>query len=235
MKELSNFVVGIDVILCGLEKYMAFIVNRWLVFIDSMQFMNSSFDALVGNLGSRDFKCLSEAFGNDEQFELPKCKGVYPYEWADSFKKFDWSCLPSKECFFSSLKGKGISDRKCDRACKVWNVFGMKTFGEYHDLYLKCDVLLLCDVSEKFIDTSLEYYRLDPCHYFSSPGLPWDAMLKMSGVRLRLIDDVDLHLFTERGMRGGISYIAKRYCRLIMSLLKSMMKVWRRVLSLIGM
>ena len=59
----------------------------------------------------------------------------------------------------------------------------------------------------------MEYYGLDPCHYFSSPGLAWDAMLKMSGVRLRLIDDVDMHLFIERGMRGGISYIAKRYCR----------------------
>ena len=138
---------------------------------------------------------------------------MYPYEWVDSFNKFDWSCLPSKECFFSSLKGKSIGDEEYDRACKVWKVFGMKTFGEYHDLYLKCDVLLLYDVFEKFIDTCLEYYGLDPCHYFSSPGLAWDAMLKMSGVRLRLIDNVDVHLFIEKGMRGGISYIAKRYCR----------------------
>ena len=111
------------------------------------------------------------------------------------------------------MKDKGISDEEYDRVCKVWNVFGMKTFGEYHDLYLKCDVLLLCDVLETFIDSCLKYYGLDPCHYFSSPGLAWDAMLKMSGVRLRLIDDVDIHLFIERGMRGGISYIAKRYCR----------------------
>ena len=105
MKELSNFDVKIDVISCGLEKYMAFIVNRWLVFVDSMQFMNSSLDTLENNLSDDDFKCLSRAFGDDEQFELVKCKGVYPYEWVDSFKKFDWSCLPSKECFFSSLKG----------------------------------------------------------------------------------------------------------------------------------
>ena len=59
---------------------MAFIVNRWLVFVDSMQFMNSSLDKLVENLGSRDFKCLRGVFGDDEQFELVKCKGVYPYE-----------------------------------------------------------------------------------------------------------------------------------------------------------
>ena len=101
MKELSNFDVKIDVITCGLEKYMAFIINRWLVFIDSMQFMNSSLNALVVNLSSKDFKCLSGAFGNVRaKFELVKCKGVYPYEWVDSFNKFDWSCLPNKECFF---------------------------------------------------------------------------------------------------------------------------------------
>ena len=90
----------------------------------------------------------------------------------------------------------------------------MKTFGEYHDLYLKCDVLLLCDVFETFIDSCLKYYGLDPCHYFSSPGLAWDVMLKMSGVRLHLmILNVDTYLFIKKGMRGGISYIAKRYCR----------------------
>ena len=69
-------------------------------------------------------------------------------------------------------------------------IFGMyfkKTLGEYHDLYLKTDVLLLADVFEKFIKTCLEYYKLDPCHYFSSPGLSWDAMLKMTGVELKLI------------------------------------------------
>ena len=212
MKELSNFDVNIDVIPCGLEMYMAFIVNRWLVFIDSMQFTNSSLEKLVETLSSEDFKCLSEVFNNSRQLKLVKCKGVYPYEWVYSFEKFDQSCLPGKECFFSSLKGKGISEDEYLRACRVWDVFSMKTFGEYHDLYLKCDVLLLCDVFEKFIDVCLEYYGLDPCHYFSSLGLAWDAMLKMSGVRLKLIDDVDMHLFIERGMRGGISYIANRYC-----------------------
>ena len=119
MKELNNFDVKIDVIPCGLQKYMVFIINRWLVFINSMQFMNSSLNALVGNLGSKDFKCLSEAFRDDEQLTLVKCKGVYPYEWVDSFKKFDWSCLPNKKCFFSSLKSKGISDEEYSRACKV--------------------------------------------------------------------------------------------------------------------
>ena len=163
MKELSNFDVSIDVIPCGLEKYMAFIVNRWLVFIDSMQFMNSSLDNLVRNLSSSDFKCLSEAFGEgSKRLELVKCKGVYPYEWVDAFEKFDERCLPSKECFFIISKGRGISEEEYLRANKVWHVFDMRTFGEYHDLYLKCDVLLFCDIFERFVSTCLEYYGLDP-------------------------------------------------------------------------
>ena len=85
--------------------------------------------------------------------------------------------------------------------------------GDYHDLYLKTDVLLLADAFEKFISTCLEYYRLDPCHYFSSPGLSWDAMLKMTVIELELITDIDMDLFIQKGMRGGISYIAKRYSK----------------------
>ena len=69
--------------------------------------------------------------------------------------------------------------------------------------------MLLADVFEKFIDTCLQYYGLDPCHYFSSPGLSWDAMLKMAGIQLELISDIDMYLFVEKGMRGGISYIVK--------------------------
>ena len=85
--------------------------------------------------------------------------------------------------------------------------------GDYHDHYLKKDVLLLADVFEKFIDTCLKFYKLDPCHYFSSPGLSWDAMLKMTGVKLEKISDIDKYLFIEKGLRGGISYIAKRYAK----------------------
>ena len=68
----------------------------------------------------------------------------------------------------------------------------MNTMGDYHDLYLKTDVLLLADVFEKFISTCLEYNRLDPCHYFSSPGLSWDAILKMTKTELEIISDIDI-------------------------------------------
>ena len=103
--------------------------------------------------------------------------------------------------------------KEYQRAIDVWKVFEKKNLGEYDDLYLKSDVLLLCDVFEKFIKTCLEYYSLDPSHYFSSPGLIWDAMLKMTRIKLQKIDDIDMHLFIEKGMRGGISYISKIYAK----------------------
>ena len=85
--------------------------------------------------------------------------------------------------------------------------------GDYHDHSLKKVVLLLANVFEKFIDPSLKFYRLDPCHYFSSPELSWDAMIKMTGVELEKIFDIYMYLFTEKGLRGGISYIVKRYSK----------------------
>ena len=95
---------------------------------------------------------------------------------------------------------------------KIWDKVGMKNMGDYHD-YFKKDVLLLVDVFEKFIKTCLKYYELDPCHYFSSPELSWDAMLKMTDVKLEKISDIDKYLFIEKGSREGISCIAKRYAK----------------------
>ena len=212
IREISNFNVKVDVIPNGLEKYMAFAINRNLVFIDSMQFMNSSLDSLVKKLKDEDVKYLSEEFGG-EYLKLLKEKAVYPYEHMNSFKKFNETELPSKNKFFSSLKDKNISEKDYGKAKNIWNTFRIKTLGKYHDLYLKTDVLLLCDVFEKFINTCLNYYGLDSCHYFSSPGLSWDAMLKMTGIELELVSDINIHLFIEKGMRGDISYIAKKHSK----------------------
>ena len=89
----------------------------------------------------------------------------------------------------------------------------MKNMRYYYDHYLKKDVLLSVDVFEKFIARCLKFYGLDPCHYFSFPGLSWDAMLKMTGIKLEKISDIDKYLFIEKGLRGGISYIVKRYAK----------------------
>ena len=115
--------------------------------------------------------------------------------------------LPDRCKIFSSLNNEGISERDYLRAIDVWNVFEMNTMGDYHDFNLKtCFVI---SSFWKMYHTCLEYYELDPCHYFSSPGLGWDAMLKMTGIELELISDIDMHLFIEKGIRGAISYIAK--------------------------
>ena len=202
---------------------MAFFLGRHLVFIDSMQFTNSSLDKLVKNLVDKGFKYLVKEFGC-ESLKLLKEKDAYPYEYMNSFKRFNEDKLCARKYFYSSTKDKKISEdgktsdghiniedyMVCER---IWNKFKMKNMGNYHDHYLKNDVLLLADVFEKFIDTCLKYYELDPCHYFSAPRLSWDAMLKMTGVKLKKISDIDKYLFIEKGLRGRISYIAKRYAK----------------------
>ena len=109
------------------------------------------------------------------------------------------------------MNNEHITDKDYQHAQTVWKTFMLKTMGEYHDLYLKSDILLLADVFENFRRTCLEYCKLDPCHYFTSPGLSWDAMLKMTNIKLELMIDIDMFQFIEKGMRGGISYIANRY------------------------
>ena len=105
---------------------------------------------------------------------------------------------------------------------KTWNKFKMKNMGDYHDHCLKKDVLLLADVYEKFIDTCLIDYRLDPCHYFSAPGLSWDAMLKMTGIELEKISDIDQYFFIEKGLRGGILTLLKDIVKQIMNIVQIM-------------
>ena len=129
----------------------------------------------------------------------------------DSVKRFKENKLHDKNKRFSSLKDCGITGKEFERAIKVWKVLSIRNLGQYDPLYLKTDFLLLCDVFEKFIKTCLKYYFLDHCHYFSSPGLSFDAMLKMTGIKLEKINDINIHLFIEKGVRGGISYISKRY------------------------
>ena len=109
-----------------------------------------------------------------------------------SFENFSEEQLPDRSKFFSSLKNECISEKDYLHANNVSNMFKMNTMGDYHDLYLKSDLLLLADVFEKLIITCLEYYGLDPCHYFSSSGLSWDAILKMTEIELELISDTDI-------------------------------------------
>ena len=204
--------MNINAVPNNMEKYMAFMLGNHLTFIDSFQFMGSSLDKLVSNLPKDALKYTSQEYSS-EKLELMTRKGVYPYDFMDSFKKFDETILPNKEDFYSILNDTHISNEDYKHAQKVWDAFKLKTMGEYHDLYLKTDVTLLADVFENFRRTCLEYYKLDPCHYFTSPGLSWDAMLKMTDIKLELMTDINMFQFIEKGMRGGISYIANRYSK----------------------
>ena len=201
--------MNINAIPNNMEKYMAFMLGNHLTFLDSFQFMSSSLEKLVGNLPKESLKYTSKMF-KGTKFDLMIRKGVYPYDYMDSFDKFN-SPLPKKEEFYSILNNEHISDENYKHAQNVWNTFNLKNMGEYHDLYLQSDILLLTDVFENFRKTCLEYYKLDPCHYFTSPGLSWDAMLKMTDIKLELMTDVDMFQFIEKGLRGGISYIANKY------------------------
>ena len=206
----KNKQMNINAIPNNMEKYMAFMLGNHLVFIDSFQFMSSSLDKLVNNLPKNDLKYTSQMF-KGRRLELMTRKGVYPYDFMDSFEKFNQKELPAKEDFYSILNDQHISDEDYQHAKKVWNVFKCKNMGQYHDLYLGSDVLLLADVFENFRKTCLEYYKLDPCHYFTSTSLAWDALLKMTDIKLELMTDIDMFQFVEKGLRGGISYISHRH------------------------
>ena len=202
--------LNINAIPNNMEKYMAFMLGNHVTFIDSFQFMSSSLDKLVSNLPKESLKYTSEEF-TCKELGLMSQKGEYPYDHMDSFEKFDQTKLPTKYQFYSIVNDQHITNDEYNHAKKVWKVFNIKTMCEYHDLYLKSDVLLLADVFENFRKTCLQYYKLDPCHYFMSPGLSWDAMLKMTNIKLELMTDVDMFQFIEKGMCGGVSYIANRY------------------------
>ena len=209
-KNGKEIKMNINAIPNNMEKYMAFMLGNHLTFIDSFQFMSSSLDKLVSNLPAEALKYTNKIF-RKEKFNLMTRKGIYPYDYMDSFEKFNKTELPTKEEFYSILNNEHITNEDYCHAQKVWNTFQLQTMGEYHNLYLKSDILLLADVFENFRKTCLQYYKLDPCHYFTSPGLSWDAMLKMTDIQLELMTDIDMFQFIEKGMRGGISYIANRY------------------------
>ena len=184
-------------------------IKNEIRFLDSFKFMASSLESLVGNLGLEKLKETKKELG--EKAELLSRKGIYPYDYMNSIKKFSEEKLPPKEKFFSKLNDCEVLDEDYNHAQRIWKEFRIKNLGEYHDLYLKSDVLLLADVFEEFRNVCLENYSLDPAWYYTSPGLSWDALLKHSKIGLELLTDPDMLLLFEKGIRGGISMIPNRF------------------------
>ena len=229
IKELAKHTSKIGVIAKNTENYISFsvkvevevdkfidkagktVLNEKskeieLRFIDSFKFMSSSLDSLVNNLAKGGHEFWGFEKRSLKQNKLLIRKGVYPYEYMDSWDNFEEKLLPSKDEFYNKLNMSGISEKDYSHACKVWNEFGLKNMEDYHDLYLETDVILLANVFESFRKVCLDSYGLDPAHFYTAPGLAWKACLKKTGVNLELLKDpADMLLMFERAIRGGIT------------------------------
>ena len=184
--------------------------------LDSCQFLNASLESLVANLaqeGSNKFVSLKKEFPDPDKLNLLLQKGVYPYSCIDHESRLAEKKLPDIDKFDNVLTGEKLSQQDYDHAKTVWRNFQIENMGQYHDLYLKTDVILLADVFENLSKVCHHYYELDPAHYYTSPGLAWSAMLKKTGVELELLTDYDQHLFIEKGIHGGIAMIAQKYAK----------------------
>src|SRR5277367_63745 len=177
-----------------------------LRFIDSYRFLPQSLDRLSENLMEHEITKRNLPEAKDYR------KGVYPYEYITNFEKFNETQLPPREAFYSQLNNSGISDIEYGRAEQVWEDH-CKTMGDYHDYYLKMDVSLLADVFENFRHICYENYELDPAHYYTTPSLSWDSMLKMTKHVEQMPQDINMILLLERGIRGGSVHCAKRHSK----------------------
>ena len=190
-------------------------------FLDSIAFMNASIESLAQNLKDgcnndvnklrKVFKNTSNHFKDDQQFLMMTEKGVYPYDYIDSFDKMYDDKLPRINKFYSRLNNSRCSKEDYEKAQDVWNCFKCKSFLDYHNVYLVSDVLLLTDIWENFRSVCYKMYNLDCEYYYTSPGLSFDAMLKYTKQELELITDLDQYLFVENGIRGGVSQISTRH------------------------
>ncbi len=218
IRELGFDDKNIHVIPNSVEKYISFskeVAPRFSIkFVDTFRFMASSLSELAKNLleDKSRFKETLKLFSN-KTFDLVTRKGVFPYEYIDSWSKLNETRLPSKSAFYNSLKDEEINNNDYSHAKKIWKVFNIKTLGEYSDLYLKTDVTILTDVFENFRDLCLSTLSLDPAHYMTAPGFAFDCMLKYTKVKLEKLTDYNMLLYFESSIRGGICQSVKRYAK----------------------
>ncbi len=200
---------NISCIPSNMERYIAFTIDN-IRFIDSLQFLNESLEKLAANLKPEAFVHTRRHCPMKDKVNLILRKGVFPYEYWDGSEKAEEQQLPPKEAFHSRLTGEDISQEDYEHAQHVWKEFHLSNLGQYHDLYLQTDVTLLADVFENFREVCLQHYKLDPAHYYTSPGLSWDAMLKMTKVELELMQDREMHDVVDKGKSIGskISYFS---------------------------
>ena len=226
LHQIKDKFSNIDCLAKGIEKYMSISITLRsrlknmpfkIIFKDSYQFLSASLEKLVESLnksgGTEKFNTLKHFFRTDYELSLLTRKGVCPYQYVDTIEKLSDDCLPPIEKFYSSLKNCHISNQDYAHAKNVWTTFNCKTLRDYWFLYLKSDVLQLADVFENFRSLVLTEYSLDPCHYWSLPGLSWDACLKYTKAQLPTITDRDMYDMIYSGIKGGVSVISHRYAQ----------------------
>ena len=170
----------------------------------------------------KKFPNTYEFCNNDvNKFILLLRKWVYACEYMDSWERFNETTLPNKKAFYSELYLEDITDKDYIHAQKVFGELKLKNLSDYHDLYVQSDTLLFAEVYESFRNKCTEIYELDPPHFFSAPGLTWQACLKNTGLKLKLLTDNDMLMMIEKGIRDGICHAIHRYSKAINKYLKN--------------
>ena len=197
-----------------IETYKNVVIQN-ISIIDSLNFLNDSLSNLIQSLktgGLDKFKYFNKKFSNCKQRELLLTgKGTYPYSYVTNPKIFLEKSLPAKEHFFNDLKNEAISTELYEHANKVWNTFQMKTFYDYHVIYLESDVLFLADIMCNFRENCLNSGQLCPMQYVSLSSYSWHCMMKTTKVEIELLKSEKLYNFFENNMRGGITLCSQKY------------------------
>lgn len=214
ISELHKIDCKIEIIPQTHEKYISFSLKFnnhkiWVRFIDSFRFLPASLGKLVSI--NKDFPAMERQFPDYHLRTLLLRKGVYPYQYITNWEVLSEEQLPSKEMFYNKLTDEPISDEDYEFAQNVWKNFQIKNLLEYTMLYLKTDILLLCDVFESFRKLTYEKFSLDSAWFFTLPGFSFKAALKVSKVKLEILRDIDMLQFVESGIRGGITQCVKRH------------------------
>ena len=216
----------------GLEKT----VYEYLRFVDSFRFMTNSLEKLVSNLPAEKFSFLDNHFGGytEKKRRLLHGKGFYPYSYFDDLSKFQETALPSIDCWTNSLKEgeQSITEEQWHHANIVFKTFGCENLGDYHDLYLKTDTLLLACVVEEFRRVCYETYKLDSIQYISSSHLSGDAFLRTCKADLCLVTEREHLEMVENMIRGGVSSVyEKRHFKCNKNISTTMIQLKRKLMD----
>lgn len=206
LKDMPHDIVRtINIIPMNMEKITMFTLDN-IKILDSFQFLNQSLDSLVESLKSsgHEFQIFEDFYGKCKHRNLLKRKGIFPYSYFDDLDKLNETQLPPREKFYNILNNSDISEKDYLHALTVFKKFKCKNLRSYLELYQNVDTLMLAEFFTKFRETSFQSYELDPVHFVTSAELTWHAGLKMTKVELQLLGDVNMYLWLERQIRGGI-------------------------------